>query len=90
MSLVLKINVDDACFNPDVEFPTPHDLAASNGLTRGQKIATLHRWSQSVQRRMAATNEGMPPEGTTDHDTQLLAGINAAQAEMSQIQNSAT
>jgi hypothetical protein len=31
MSLVLKINVDDARFNPDVEILTPHDLAASNG-----------------------------------------------------------
>ena len=85
MSLILKINVDNARFNPDVEFPTPHDLAASNGLTRGQKIASLDRWSESVQRRMAATNEGMSPQGTTDHDTLLLARINAAQAEMSQI-----
>ena len=88
MSLILKINVDDARFNPDVEFLTPHDLAASNGLTRGQKIATLDRWHQSVERRMAATNEGMPPEGTTDHDTQLLAGINAAQVEMSEMSKS--
>ena len=90
MSVILKINVDVARFNPDVEFATPHELAASVGLTRGQKIATLDRWYQSVQRRMAATNEGMPPEGTTDHDTQLLSGINDAQAELSPSPNNAS
>lgn len=90
MSVILEINVEAARLNPDVAFETPHDLAASIGLTRGQKIATLDRWYQSVQRRMAATNEGMPPEGTTDHDTMLLAGINAAQAELIQLPNNAT
>jgi hypothetical protein len=82
MSVILAINVEAARFNPEVEFETPHELAASLGLTRGQKIATLDRWCQSVQRRMAATSEGMSPEGTTDHDTLLLAAISAAQAAM--------
>ena len=90
MSVVLKINVKVARLNPEAEFETPHDLSASLGLTRGQKLATLDRWYQSVQRRMEATNEGMSPEGTTDHDTLLLAAIDAAQAELIQLPNNAT
>jgi hypothetical protein len=82
MSVVLKINLDAARFNPEGEFETPHDLAVSIGLTRGQKIASLDRWSQSVQQRLAATSEGMPPKGTTDHDTRLIQAIDAAHAEL--------
>jgi hypothetical protein len=90
MSVILQINVKAARFNPEIEFKSPHDLSTSLGLTRGQKIATLDRWRQSVLRRMSATNEGMSPEGTTDHDTLLLAAINACQAEMKQRPNNAT
>jgi hypothetical protein len=82
MSVILTINVEASRLNPEAEFETPGDVAISLGLTRGQKIATLDRWYQSVQLRMAASNEGMSPEESTDHDTLLLASINAARTEL--------
>jgi hypothetical protein len=90
MSVILTINVEASRLNPEAEFETPGDLAVSLGLTRGQKIATLDRWYQSVQLRMAAGNEGMPPGESADRDTLLLASINAARTELISLPNNVT
>jgi hypothetical protein len=83
MTVLLKINPDVARFNPEAEFDSPQDLVTSNGLTRGQKLAALERWYQAVERRLAATNEGMPPSGTTSYDAQLLEDIDNSRIQLS-------
>lgn len=63
--------------DPEQAFASPQDLVEQAGLTRGQKISALRRWRYSVEQRLAATNEGMSPEGTGNHDMALLERIDA-------------
>lgn len=68
----------NATVNPEQAFASPQDLVNQAGLTRGQKVSALRRWRYSVEQRLAATNEGMSPEGTGNHDMALLEQIDAA------------
>ncbi len=78
MSEISNLNTETARFNPEGQFDDPGQLAATAGLTLGQKFATLERWRLLVMERMAATNEGMPPNGTGARDLGLLEKIDAA------------
>lgn len=82
MTEILKINMDTALHDPEAAFGTPSRLAQSVGLTRGQKIATLQRWSQQVADRLRAGAEGMATQRTSAADVALLDAITAAISEL--------
>jgi hypothetical protein len=82
MSTLSHIDTEAARFNPESTFDHPRQIVDAIGLTLGQKVATLRRWEELVTRRLAATSEGMPPNGTTDENVRLLDLIHAAQAEI--------
>lgn len=84
MPEILSINPQAAKFDPAAEFGSPADLAATSGLTRGQKIAALERWAQQILDRLAATSEGMATRATSGADTARLDEVNAAIAELKQ------
>jgi hypothetical protein len=59
MGTIMRINVDKARFDPAAVFPRPMDIVAEPGLTRGQKLATLKRWSECLHDQLPAASEGM-------------------------------
>ena len=57
-------------------FARPLDIVTEVGLTRGQKLAALDRWEQTLKERLRATGEGMaPPEGQTADEAALIEEI---------------
>jgi len=80
MSAVLTTNLENARFEPESEFDDPRQLIECAALTRGQKVAALHRWALLVQERLDATNEGMAPNGHSAEDLAILESINLALA----------
>jgi len=80
MAEISRINMDAARFDPEKEFGTPDKLAEAIGMTRGQKIAALDRWSKQVLDRLGATSEGMPTHRTSGRDMQLIDEIQAVLA----------
>jgi hypothetical protein len=87
---ILSINRETARFEPASEFDTPEKLVESTGLTRGEKIAALERWSRQVMDELDATSEGMATNAPTATDTELLDRINAAIAALKKKKTSAT
>jgi hypothetical protein len=76
MGEIVNLNVEKARMEPDVVFARPLDIVAEPGLTRGQKIATLKRWHQTLSDRMRATSEGMaPPPGQTSQEAATVEEI---------------
>ncbi len=76
MGEVVNLNVEKARLEPDAVFARPLDIVAEPGLTRGQKIATLKRWNQTLLDRMRATSEGMaPPPGQTAQEAATVEEI---------------
>lgn len=59
-------------------FDRPEDLLRSELIDRGEKIRRLEVWENAVLHRLDSTNEGMPPNGTTDADMALLDAIEKA------------
>jgi hypothetical protein len=82
MSEILHINTEQARHDPETAFSSPAELAASNGLNRGQKIATLERWAQQILDRLRAGSEGMPTHRTSPADIATLEAINVELARL--------
>jgi len=82
MSVISKINQADAKLDPERAFDDPRDVLANAGMTRGQKLAAISAWRFVIEERLKATSEGMPAEGTTDHDVRLLETVLAVQVEL--------
>ncbi len=79
MSEIMNLNTDKARLEPDTVFDRPLDIVSETGLTRGQKIAALERWSQALQDRIRATGEGMaPPAGQTAEEAAMIEEIGKA------------
>ncbi|MGE0056115.1 MAG: hypothetical protein AB7S74_18115 [Hyphomicrobium sp.] len=76
------INRERALYDPETEFKSPGDLAREIGLTRGEKLAALRRWSFNVDRRLASGYEGMPTNGTEPADAELLRNIEMAREHL--------
>jgi len=75
MEEVMRLDRKIARFEPEARFESPQQLAEEVGLTRGEKLAALKRWSDLVDRRLASGNEGMPTRGTEADDAELLRQI---------------
>ena len=59
MTVTMNLNTEQARMLPQTVFSSPLDIVTQEGLTRGQKIATLERWKQTLLDSISATGEGM-------------------------------
>ncbi len=91
MGTIMRINVDKARFDPATVFPRPMDIVAEPGLTRGQKLATLKRWSECLHDQLAAASEGMQtPSRMSVEVISTLDEIARAQARLRTTESSET
>jgi hypothetical protein len=77
MQTIVKINQDAAKWLPDSVFESPLEIASELGLTLGEKLGTLKRWAAQANARLAASTDGMPTNGTSGGDLELLELIGA-------------
>jgi hypothetical protein len=66
--------------NPERVFDRPQQIVDETLLTRGEKIATLNRWRQTILDELSASGEGMRTHGISSDRSQLLAQIEDARA----------
>jgi hypothetical protein len=78
MGAIGRIKTDAAKFNPERVFAGPLDVVAEVMLTRGEKIATLERWRQSIYLELNAATDGMQTRGTSSTQTRVLQDIDEA------------
>ncbi len=82
MSEIGSIKPAAAKHDPASVFKSPLDIVDEVMLTRGEKIATLERWRQTVMQQMAAADDGMRTQGMADTLANTLADIGAALAQL--------
>lgn len=82
MSQILRLNSQEARFNPEAVFDGPEKLLEEPALTRGQKLAALEQWAKSVTLKLDASAEGMPSSGTESDDAELLRRIRIAEDKL--------
>ncbi len=68
---ILHLNRYAAKYEPESWFGSPDDLVNEVGLTLGEKLATLERWSSLVQRRLSSIDEGMTQDTAEPDDSEL-------------------
>ena len=79
MTTILNLNTKQAREAPDTVFARPLDVVSQLGLTRGQKIAALERWRETLEDQLRATDEGMvPPAGQTAREAATVEEIGTA------------
>ena len=78
MSAIGRIKPDVAKFNPERVFAGPLSVVDEVMLTRGEKIATLERWRQSIFQELNAASEGMQTRGTSTTQSRVLQDIDEA------------
>jgi hypothetical protein len=64
--------------NPEGAFDSPFDIVEEKLFTKGEKIATLNRWRQSLLDEFSASGEGMRTHGISSERARLLGEIEAA------------
>ena len=77
------LNRDLAKDNPERVFSQPRDIVDEVLMTRGEKLATLTRWRQTVLEELSASGEGMRTHGVSSARIRLLEEIELARAELS-------
>lgn len=77
-------NRDLAKDNPDRVFESPQQIVEETLLTRGEKIATLNRWRQTILEELRASGEGMRTHGVASDRSRLLAKIEHARAALAE------
>ena len=78
-------NRDLAKDNPDRFFKSPQQIVDEKLLTRGEKIATLNRWRQTILEELSASGEGMRTHGISSDRSRLLAQIEDARAALAKM-----
>jgi hypothetical protein len=76
------LNRDFAKHNPESTFQSPFEIVEERLFTRGEKIATLNRWRQSVLEELRASGEGMRTHGISFRRARLLEQIEAARNQL--------
>jgi hypothetical protein len=76
------LNRDFAKHNPERTFRSPFEIVEERLFTRGEKIATLNRWRQSILEELRASGEGMRTHGLSLGRSRLLEQIEAARNEL--------
>jgi hypothetical protein len=78
-------NRDLAKDNPERFFESPQQIVEETLLTRGEKIATLNRWRQTILEELSASGEGMRTHGVSTDRSRLLGQIEQAKAELAKM-----
>ena len=68
--------------NPEKSFDSPLEIVEERLLTRGEKIATLNRWRESLLDESRASGEGMRTFGMSARRARLLEQIEAARSQL--------
>jgi hypothetical protein len=68
--------------NPEVAFRTPFEIVGERLFTKGEKIATLNRWRQSLLKELDASSEGMPTHAVLAERARLLEQVEAARSQL--------
>lgn len=68
--------------DPEGTFDSPFDIVDETLFTKGEKIATLNRWRQSLLDEFGASGEGMRTHGISSERMRLLAEIEAAKESL--------
>jgi hypothetical protein len=76
------LNRDFAKHNPERTFECPFEIVQERLFTRGEKIATLNRWRQSILEELRASSEGMRTHGISFRRARLLEQIEAARNQL--------
>lgn len=71
-----------ATWDPEARFASPDELMSDNVLSWEEKLAALKHWRFTVDQRLSAGDEGMPPAGTEARDADLLRRLDLAIADM--------
>ena len=69
--------------NPEGALRSPFEIVGEKLLTKGEKIATLNRWRQSLLRELDASSEGMHTHGVSVERARLLEQVEAARSQLS-------
>ena len=73
-----SLNRDAAKQRPESLFASPIDIVAEPLLTRGEKLATLDRWRQTLIEQLNASGEGMRTQGYSADQIKTLDLIEQA------------
>ena len=76
------LNRDLAKDNPERVFSKPGEIVEEVLMTRGEKIATLTRWRQTILEELSASGEGMRTHGVSPDRMRLLEEIEQARAAL--------
>jgi hypothetical protein len=68
--------------NPEGAFGSPFEIVGERLFTKGEKIATLNRWRQSLLQELDASGEGMHTRGVTAERARLLEQVEAARSQL--------
>jgi hypothetical protein len=69
--------------DPEGTFGSPFDIVGEKLFTRGEKIATLNRWRQSLLKELDTPGEGISPGGLMAERARLLEQVEAARSQLS-------
>lgn len=69
--------------DPERTFDSPSQIVEEKLLTKGEKIATLNRWRQSILEELSASGEGMRTQGVSGERAALLEQIEQAKSKLS-------
>jgi hypothetical protein len=75
-------NRDLAKRDPERVFGTPDAIVVEKLLTKGEKVATLKRWRQSILEELSASGEGMRTHGVSSERARLLEQIETARSRL--------
>jgi hypothetical protein len=78
MAIIARLNRNRPKYDPRVVFESPRTILGEVLLTRGEKLATLRRWGETVCREISAATEGMATRGASDDLICELAQIEEA------------
>jgi hypothetical protein len=76
------LNRDAAKQQPESAFVRPLDVVDEKLLTKGEKLAALERWQQSILEQLKATSEGMPTDGASAGYMEALEEIEEAKRRL--------
>lgn len=83
MSTPRALNRKLAKQDPEGTFDSPFEIVGEKLFTRGEKIATLNRWRQSLLKELDASGEEMSARGVLAERARLLEQVEAARSQLS-------
>jgi hypothetical protein len=82
MSNPKSLNRELAKQSPERVFASPLEIVAEPLLTRGEKLATLARWRQTIIAELSASGEGMRTQGYSPGQIRNLDLIEQAKEQL--------